>query len=353
MERFAFWNSISFVLLVMGFLHIPLTYGQEEKGRFHDAQNPGQTTCTEEKALSAVAQQKTIGVLVLAHGAHHGHGEKRAGHVHGEQPSEEIPSWNASVLEAVKPLKDTYPLEVAFGMADTETIKEAVHKLEEKGVSGVIVVPLFISSHSPIIGNSRYILGLQKELPYTTDVKSLPRLESKLRFSMTEALNDSPLVAEILLERSRELSTSPEKETVILVGHGPNDENENKLWLDDMQKLAAYVCKKRGFKEVKVATWRSDAPKEIKDKAIYELRTMVKTSGEDGRVIIIPHLLSSGGVENEIVEALKGLTYIFNGKTLLPHENITRWIEKQVEEDIQGCREDSRAFPKDADSISK
>ncbi|TLD42915.1 MAG: hypothetical protein JETT_0815 [Candidatus Jettenia ecosi] len=353
MERFAFWNILSFMLLVIGLLYVPSILGQEGKKGLHDTQSSDQVPCIEEKALSAVAQPKTIGVLVLAHGAHHGHGEKGSGHVHGEQPPEEIPSWNASVLKAVKPLKDTYPLEVAFGMADPETIKEAVHKLEEKGVSVVIVVPLFISSHSPIIGNSRYILGLQKELPYTTDVKSLPRLESKLRFSMTEALNDSPLVAEILLERSRELSTNPAKETVILVGHGPNDENENKLWLDDMQKLAAYVREKGGFKEVKVATWRSDAPKEIKDKAIYELRTMVRASGEDGRVIIIPHLISSGGVENEIVEALKGLTYIFNGKTLLPHENITRWIEKQVEEDIQGCLEGSRALPEDADAISK
>ncbi|WKZ20504.1 MAG: CbiX/SirB N-terminal domain-containing protein [Candidatus Jettenia sp. CY-1] len=332
MERFAFWNILSLMLLVIGFLYVPSTSGQEGKKGLHNAQSSDQVSCIEEKALSAVVQPKTIGVLVLAHGAHHGHGEQGAGHVHGEQPLEEIPSWNASILEAVKPLKDTYPLEVAFGMADPETIKGAVRKLEEKGISRVIVVPLFISSHSPIIGNSRYILGLQKELPNTTDVKSLPRLESKLRFSMTEALNDSPFVAEILLERSRELSKNPAKETVILVGHGPNDENENKLWLDDMQKLAEYVRERGGFKEVEVATWRSDAPKEIKDKAIYKLRTMVKASGEDGRVIIIPHLLSSGGVENEIVEALKGLTYIFNGKTLLPHENITIWIEKQVKE---------------------
>lgn len=332
MERFTFWNILSLMLLVIGLLHVPSILGQEGKKGLHNAQSSDQVSCTEEKALSAVVQPKTIGVLVLAHGAHHGHGEQGAGHVHGEQPPEEIPSWNASVLEAVKPLKDTYPLEVAFGMADPETIKEAVRKLEEKSISRVIVVPLFISSHSPIIGNSRYILGLQKELPNTTDVKSLPRLESKLRFSMTEALNDSPFVAEILLERSRELSKNPVKETVILVGHGPNDESENKLWLDDMQKLAGYVRERGGFKEVEVATWRSDAPKEIKDKAIYKLRTMVKASREDGRVIIIPHLLSSGGVENEIVEALKGLTYIFNGKTLLPHENITIWIEKQVKE---------------------
>ncbi|MFN3532185.1 MAG: sirohydrochlorin chelatase [Candidatus Brocadia sp.] len=143
---------------------------------------------------------------------------------------------------------------------------------------------------------------------------------------MTGALDDSMLVAEILLERANELSTDPTKETVILVGHGPNNEKENRLWLNDMEKLAWFVHGKGGFKEVRVATWRSDAPKEIRDRAIQELRTMVQTSGKEGTVIVVPHLLSSGGVEGEIVNALKGLAYVFNGKTLLPHGNITRWL---------------------------
>jgi sirohydrochlorin ferrochelatase len=216
-------------------------------------------------------------------------------------------------------------------MADPETIEEAVRILEKKGVTDVIVIPLFISSHSPIIGNSRYILGLQKELPATTDIKSLPRLESNIRFHMTGALDNSILVADILLERAKELCSDPSAETVIIVGHGPNNENENRLWLKDMEKLALYVREKGCFKEVKVATWRSDAPKEIRDKATQELRMMVQMSSKGGRVIVIPHLLSSGGVEGEIVDALKGLTYIYSGKTLLPHSNITKWIEMQVE----------------------
>ncbi len=175
----------------------------------------------ENKVVPAAVQSRTVGVLVLAHGMH--------AHDHENHTSKGTPAWNASVLEAVQPIEEKYPLEVAFGMADPATIQESIQKLEKKGVTDVIVVPLFISSHSPIIGNSRYILGLQGELPRTTDVKSLPRLESKVTFHMTEALNDSILVAEILLERAKELSTRPDEETVILVGHGPNDEDENRL----------------------------------------------------------------------------------------------------------------------------
>ncbi len=306
MERFIQYCMVVAVLLFVGFLSV-----------------------FQEKAVLA-EQPGKIGVLILAHGMHT--------HGHGEHASEEVPPWNATVLEAVKPLKDKYQLEVAFGMAELKTIEEAVRKLEKKGITDVIVIPLFISSHSPIIGNSRYILGLQKELPVTTYVKSLPRLESKIRFHMTDALNDSIFAAEILLERAKELSSDSAGETVILVGHGPNDESENRLWLKDMEKLAWYVREKGYFKEVKVATWRSDAPKEIRDKAVQELRTIVQASDKGGRVIVIPHLISSGGVEGEIVDALKGLTYAYNGKTLLPHENITKWIEMKVEAELINLR---------------
>lgn len=362
MGKFVFWYRISLGLLVIGFFHASRIYGLELPKKktvastkvtigqgarvvFQREESGGLKECPmgrneklEEKGITIqpVNQPKNRGVLVLAHGVHRMHGEQ----VHEERNSEILPVWNASVLEVVKPLTDKYPLEVAFGMADPDTIKEAVHKLEEKGVSEVIVVPLFISSHSPIIDNSRYILGIQEKLPETTTVKSLPRIESRIKFRMSGALDDSMLVAEILLERAMELSTNPSNETVILAGHGPNDEKENRLWLADMEKLAYYVREKGNFKKVQVATWRSDAPEEIKERAIHELRTMVEMSDKDGKVIVIPHLLATGGVETEIVAALKGLPYVFNGKTLLPHSNITRWVETQVEEELKNPRRD-------------
>ncbi len=331
---------VSLGFLIWGSLAASVTYGQEEgrqgtgavsvqktepvpkkEGLKGSSENLVEKRATgEKKEAPEIVQSQTVGVLILAHGMHKEHGS-------GVSP------WEAAVLEAVKPLKDKYPLEVAFGMAEPDTIKDAVRRLEEKGISEVVAVPLFISSHSPIIGNSRYILGLQEELPRTTGIKSLPRIESKVRFRMTGAMDDSLLVAEVLLERATELSINPAKETVILVGHGPNDEEENKLWLGDMGRLAYYVREKGIFREVRVATIRMDAPREIKQRAINELRAVVEGYGKEGRVIVVPHLLAPG-VEGEIVEALKGLSYAYNGKTLLPHANITRWIERKVDAEI-------------------
>ena len=89
-------------------------------------------------ATTSIAQEK-IGVLLLAHGG-----------------SE---SWNQLVVDATRSTSQKYPVEVAFGMALPRTIQEGIDKLESKGVNKIVVVPLFVSSHSFIIRQTEYLLG--------------------------------------------------------------------------------------------------------------------------------------------------------------------------------------------------
>lgn len=48
-----------------------------------------------------------------------------------------------------------------------------------------------------------------------------------------------------------------------------------------------------------------------------------------GDVVVVPVLLSSGGIEDEIRADLQGLTFHF-AKPLLPHPNVQRWVEAQL-----------------------
>ncbi|MFQ5862956.1 MAG: sirohydrochlorin chelatase [Candidatus Brocadiales bacterium] len=254
-------------------------------------------------ALLAHAAQGEKGILVLAHGSR-------------------IALWNEQVREAVRPLEERYNVDIAFGMADQKTIQEAVTRLEERGVRLIIAVPLFISSHSPIIYNTKHLLGLDPILPQRY-------LKGDVNFVMTGALDTSPLVSEIVLDRARELSEEPSGEVVVLVGHGPNEPEFNRLWLRDMGQIGHFVKEAGGFKDVLVATVRDDAPREIREEATRALREMVEKAGLDSRVLVVPYVLASGGIEEGIKERLKGLEFQF-GRPLLPHPNITKWIEGQV-----------------------
>ncbi len=264
-----------------------------------------------------------IGILVLAHG-----GPSTQLIKNKENKYDKLPLWNKMVIDAVKPLEKKFNIEIAFGMADLETIQAATDRLEEKGAKKIVAVPLFISLYSPIIENTAFILGLRKRTK--TSQKELTSIKSNVEFVMTSAIDSHPLIAEILLDRASELSKNTNDETVIIVGHGPNDPGQNEKWLKEMMVLASFVKEKGNFKDVKVTTLRDDAPKEIREKATMILRETVRMASLKGSVIVIPHLIARGGIESGIPERLKGLDYIYNGKTLLPHENITKWIDSSI-----------------------
>lgn len=299
-------------------------------------------------ATTSIAQDKP-GVLVLAHG---GSG-----------------IWERMVTAAVAPLRQKYPTEIAFGMADPKTIQKGLNNLEKEGIRSVVVVPLFISSHSPIIRQTEYLLGLREDLPdeplvmnHAPNLLSLVTAQSfrrqhshgsdgankerdqvvikpiasQARIVMTKPLDDDSLVASILYERIQGVSQPDEGETIILVAHGPNDEEDNVGWLEKLTSLAGQIQskrlaeKRRGFKSIERTTVRDDAEESVYDEAKMKLRDMVKSAGSTSRVIVVPVVLALGGIEAGIRRRLEGLEYVWVKKALLPHENVTRFIEMSV-----------------------
>ncbi len=85
-----------------------------------------------------------IGILILAHGG-------------GKE-------WNETIKKAVNFLEKEYPVEIAFGMANPVSIKRGLEKLKGNGVKKVIAIPLFISSHSPIIRQLEYLFSKKDKM---------------------------------------------------------------------------------------------------------------------------------------------------------------------------------------------
>jgi len=283
---------------------------------------------------STSASNKT-GILILAHG-----GDK---------------NWNAEVEKGADSLRKTHPVEVAFGMASKRTIQPAVDALVKSGVEEIVAVPLFISSHSSVITSTEFLLGARNEAPKALAIFAkmnhghggdhashnmvedpsfdlLTPVVSKVPIRVTEALNAHPLVAAILLSRALEISKKPENEVIVLVAHGPVSAEENQLWLNDMAKLADGIKAKSKFARIDYLTVRDDAPKEIRDQATAELRGVVQNALDEKRsVLIVPLLLSYGGIEKGIQKRLEGLDYTMSNHAILPDERLVEWIRISVE----------------------
>lgn len=285
------------------------------------------------KSRDGKKNQEKTGVLVLAHG--------------GKQ------NWNDEVMKLAAVVNQTMPVEVAFGMASKRSLQLAVDTLADRGVSEIIAVPLFISSHSSVITSTEYLLGLRKLAPPELAIFSkmdhgsggrhshekaeksfdpMTPVTSRVPIQMLTALNDHPLVADILLSRASSISRQPEKEVVIVVAHGPVSDEENNRWLADMSRLVELMRAHSSFKRIEYLTVRDDAPAAIRSRATAELRAAVeRADAENSKTLIVPLLLSYGGIEDGIKKRLEGLSYSMSKQALLPDERLARWVLLSVE----------------------
>ncbi len=294
---------------------------------------------------SSSGAQAASGILLLAHG-----GSKK--------------KWNKDVDALAAQVRKTMPVQVAFGMADKITLQAAIDRLTQQGVREIVAVPLFISSHSSLIECERYLLGLRAKAPadlamfagmhhhsvghmgmssddpaadLTTPVKC------PVPIHMTSAIDHSPLVAQILLSRAERLSKNPRRETVVLVAHGPDSDEENQKWLVDMSILADTMRRSSQFKRIEALTLRDDAPEPIRSRATAQLRaTVERADRQDNRVLVVPLLISYGGIEKGIKKRLAGLKYVMSRQGLLPDARMAEWVLQQAQGSLNSTSQPER-----------
>ncbi|HEB52021.1 MAG TPA: hypothetical protein ENI87_02070 [bacterium] len=269
---------------------------------------------------SSNATDDRFGVLLMAHG--------------GE------PEWNAGVLSAVEPLRDRYVIEVAFGMADPATIQEAVARLEGQGITRIGVVRLFVSGES-WYERTEQILGIEEGAPPRRTANEhareashhghgmeLWRIDTSAAFALsTEGLADAEEMEAVLADRAQTLSRDPENEDVLVLAHGPGDDRENERWIATIQERARAIEARLPFRRVAVATLREDWPEKRK-KAERRIRAFVdRATEEGGTALVIPFRVYGFG---PYARVLQGLDYVSDGRGLIPHRNVTRWIAKQI-----------------------
>jgi hypothetical protein len=150
---------------------------------------------------------------------------------------------------------------------------------------------------------------------------------------MSSHFEDHPLISEALLEYTMEQSEDPSNEVAILVGHGPEDIEDNIPDLELLQAHVDYIAAAAPFSDVKVINLQDDAYPPIRKSNVKKLRRWVTSAQRQGKEVIVTVVTSgSFGVQAHIREDLRGLDYRFAKKGLVEHPNYLKWLEKAVEE---------------------
>ncbi|WP_025677451.1 sirohydrochlorin chelatase [Paenibacillus massiliensis] len=231
-------------------------------------------------------------------------------------------SWVAQVDEVAGRLQlpAGVPAVVAFlEQVEGRSIQDGIDRLEEQGVTDMLVVPFFVSSGSTHVDEIGYALGTKAEPEKETDLEPF-RIQARVYWG--NPIDAGPAVAEIVWSKARPLSVDPEREVILLVGHGSVHDGFRQRWESGMASLMADVAAQSGIQ----TDFALLNPLSVRDRIVYwtEERGMA--------VIVAPLFLSSGYFTDVVIpRKMEGLNYRYNGEALLPHPLLTAWLQEQVD----------------------
>jgi hypothetical protein len=262
--------------------------------------------------ISSKDMQDTVGVLALGHGYTLG--------------------GNEQFENYAGPISKVHPTAVAPGMAmmSSSHIQKAVDELTSKhGVKTIIVIPMEPGDDSSLIGQWRYIFGLQDYAPYLT----VARVKTDAKIIFTKSPAADPRVSTIMKDYAVEASPNPAKDRLILISHGPEFPEANPRELALLQEHADAIRQQSEFKDIKVVSIQDDAVPPIRAAHVEEIRSYIKEATDQGRnAIIVPLILTKGGFHARLQKDLAGLDYKFANKGLIEHPAFQDWISNTVRE---------------------
>lgn len=247
---------------------------------------------------------RKYGILVISHGSRSG-------------------DWVRLVEQAVglMRLPEGTPVECAFlEVVKGRLIQDGMNRLQARGVTDLVVIPLFVSSGSTHIDEISYALGVVPEPMLATDLRPF-NMQARVHFCST--MDDDAEIVEILYEKLQSLSVRPEAETVLLVGHGSNEKGFHTKWSLGLQSLARQLLARGGFAAVEGAMLLPDQ--------VAGRMERLKKQWPNCEVLVAPLFLSEGYFTSKVIPVrLKEFSYRYNGAALLPSPWITRWLEKKA-----------------------
>ncbi len=218
-------------------------------------------------------------------------------------------------------------LSLGMSMMTSKHIECALSEIRQNGAKKIYIVPISSTPHNTLIQQWEYIFGLRNDHAYTK-VKSV--ITDDVVF--LDPISDHRIAKKIVLDYAQEISVDPKNEIVVIIAHGPVGETDNELQLELMENLAAYVHDQGNFNAVRPFTLQDDAPKEIRDRNVKQIKEFIENATLDGKkVLMVSNLMSGKGIQRKINEDFSGLDYKFNSKGFLTHPMFKDWILESIE----------------------
>jgi len=267
--------------------------------------------------VSDLGLRGDVGVLILSHGV-------------GENS-------DRLLKEAFEPIGAKHPTAIGFGMAmmSSAHLQAAVDDLVGRGARKIVLVDEGTTTkYNTLTRQWEYIFGLRDDSTYL----EVPRVKADgIEFIMTGHFGDSPLITEILYDHAKEVSKDPKNEVLIIVGHGPEDLEDNEPDLAILQAHVDRIAAKGEFADVKIINLQDDAIPPIRESNVRKLRRWIKQSTDKGQhVIVVAIAAASFGVQQHIKQDLRGLDYTFAEKGLSEHPNFIKWVDSVVDSTLRG-----------------
>jgi len=261
------------------------------------------------------ALEGPIGVLILSHGV-------------GENS-------DRGMKEALAPVSSRYPTAIGFGMAMMQSgyLQTAVDDLTARGARSIVLVPNGpTTQYNTLTRQWKYIFDIDGEEATYLEV---PKIQSDADFIMTSHFADSQLITDILYDHVKEVSSDPGREVVIIVGHGPEDIEDNGPDLEVLQAHVDRLNAEGEFADVKIINLQDDAIPPVRESNVRKLRRWVKQAGNKGQTpIVVALAAASHGVQTHMQVDLRGLDYVFADKGMSEHPKYVEWIASVVDEAI-------------------
>ncbi|MDX2221772.1 MAG: hypothetical protein SFV21_03420 [Rhodospirillaceae bacterium] len=256
-----------------------------------------------------------VGVLILAHGT--GGGGDRI------------------LRDAAAPVADKMPTAIGFGMAmmASDHLQAALDDLTAAGAKTIVVMAAQATESNSLSRQWAYIFGRGDKVAYAT----VPRVKTSARLIFVPAYGFNPTIAGILLDHAREVSADPGNEVVILVTHGPEEPADNEVELANLQRYADHLKAEGKFSDVKAVSLQDDALPALREGNVKKMRRYAQTALRQGKkVLIVPAVGQSRGIQQKLYSDLDGLAFTYNEKGLSQHPAFSRFIGETVQSALAG-----------------